>query len=69
MDNELRQTFDRFDRDSNGVIDYAEFCELLDALDSDMEDESRRIGFDIIDTDHGGTIDFDEFAAWWNDQD
>ena len=67
--NELRQTFDQFDRDSNGIIDYAEFCELLNALSSDMEDDSRRIGFDLIDTDHNGTIDFDEFAAWWNDQD
>ena len=66
---ELRQTFDRFDRDHNGAIDFAEFCELMDALNAEMEEESRRIGFDIIDADHSGTIDFEESAAWWDDQD
>lgn len=67
--NELRQTFDQFDRDGNGVIDFGEFSELLNALGSEMEEEERRIGFDIIDVDRGGTIDFGEFAAWWDDQD
>ncbi len=68
-DNELNQLFNSFDRDHNGVIDFSEFCELLDALDSEMEEESRKIGFDIIDNDHNGTIDFNEFSSWWHEQD
>jgi calmodulin len=66
--NELRQSFDYFDRDHNGTIDFAEFGELLKALNSDMDEESRRMGFDIIDSDHSGTIDYDEFVTWWQDQ-
>lgn len=62
---ELRESFDYFDRDHNGAIDFGEFCELLDTLSSDMEEETRRVGFDIIDSDHNGTIDFEEFAGWW----
>lgn len=63
--NELKLTFDFFDRDHNGSIDFDEFCELLDALDSEMESDTRRVGFDIIDSDHNGTIDFEEFSGWW----
>jgi len=66
---ELRQSFDHFDRDHNGTIDFDEFCDLLDTLNSDVEDESRRIGFDLIDSDHSGAIDFEEFSAWWHEQD
>ncbi len=72
MDNsELQLSFDYFDRDKNGTIDFGEFCELLDALDSDskMEEDARRIGFDIVDSDNNGTIDFEEFAGWWLGQD
>lgn len=70
MDNtELRNTFDHFDRDHNGAIDFDEFCDLLDALNSEMEPASRRIGFDVIDGDGNGTIEFEEFASWWNEQD
>ena len=65
---ELRQTFSHFDRDHNGAIDFGEFCELLQALNADVDDESRKVGFDIIDSDHSGTIDFEEFLTWWMDQ-
>ena len=67
--NELQQSFDYFDRDHNGTIDFSEFCELLDALNSEMEQDTRRVGFDIIDSDHNGSIDFEEFCSWWQDQD
>ena len=68
-DNELRESFDHFDRDNNGAIDFDEFSELLGVLNSEMETESRRMGFDIIDSDGNGTIDFDEFVSWWREQD
>ncbi len=66
---ELRQSFDYFDLDHNGAIDFDEFCNLLDALKSDGDEESRRMGFDLIDLDRNGTIDFEEFSAWWHEQD
>jgi calmodulin len=68
QNSELRETFDRFDRDHNGAIDFGEFRELLKVLDAEMEEESHRVGFDIIDSDRSGTIQFEEFAAWWNDE-
>ena len=65
---ELRETFNHFDRDNNGHIDFGEFCELLDAMNSEMEDMARRVGFDVIDSDGNGTIEFVEFCSWWEEQ-
>ena len=65
---ELKETFDHFDADKNGHIDFAEFNQLLDALDCGIEDMARRLGFDVIDTDSNGTIEFDEFCSWWTEQ-
>ena len=65
---ELKKTFDHFDRDNNGRIDFGEFCELLDAMDSDIEEMARRLGFDVIDSDGNGTVEFDEFCSWWEEQ-
>ena len=66
---ELREIFDQFDSDSNGAIDFDEFNELLDALDSGIEPMGRQVGFDVIDTDGNGTIEFSEFCVWWQEND
>jgi len=66
--NELRSTFDQYDRDKNGTIDFLEFKELLKALDTEMDDDSLRLGFGTIDANESGTIQFDEFAVWWATQ-
>ncbi|HAD62256.1 MAG TPA: histidine kinase [Planctomycetaceae bacterium] len=65
---ELKSTFDHFDRDANGVIDFGEFCELLSALGAGMDEESAHVGFEAIDVDSNGQIDFSEFSAWWSEQ-
>lgn len=64
----LRESFDHYDRDKNGSIDYAEFKELLTALDDKMDDDSQRLAFGTIDEDSSGTIQFDEFREWWQQQ-
>lgn len=61
----LRESFDQYDRDKNGSIDFAEFKELLSALDDAMDDDSRRLAFGTIDEDSSGTIQFEEFCDWW----
>ena len=65
---ELRETFDHFDRDNNNKIDRQEFAELLDALGAGMSDEEVGVGFDVIDTNHNGQIEYTEFRAWWGAQ-
>jgi Ca2+-binding EF-hand superfamily protein len=65
---ELRENFDYFDADSNGVIDLEEFTRLLDALHAEMSLDEIQTGFRAIDTDHNGRIDFEEFCAWWGDR-
>lgn len=65
---ELKETFDHFDRDKNGRIDFGEFRELMDALDAGMRDAEARIGFDAIDVDGNGFVEFDEFRRWWSER-
>jgi calmodulin len=64
---ELREAFNQFDRDGNGVIDRKEFAALLDALDSGMSNQDVEIGFSEVDRDGNGTIEFGEFLSWWRD--
>lgn len=65
-EDELRETFDHFDTDDNGTIDFAEFTSLMDALGSEMTDEEMEIGFEEIDEDQDGYIEFEEFLTWWS---
>lgn len=63
---ELLASFDHFDTDENGRIEFDEFVQLLDALDADVPEDEARLGFDEVDTDDDGHIDFDEFCSWWD---
>ncbi|MEE9287560.1 MAG: EF-hand domain-containing protein [Gammaproteobacteria bacterium] len=65
---EIKENFDHFDLDNNGLIDYAEFARLIEALDGEMPSEEMRIGFKEVDSDGDGLIDFDEFFEWWAEQ-
>ncbi len=65
---ELRETFDHFDKDSNGAIDRQEFAQIMEALGAEMTAEEIDLGFKIIDTDGNGVIDFDELSSWWSER-
>lgn len=62
---ELESLFDMNDSDSNGSIDFKEFCQLLGDLDPDISREEMEVGFSVIDANGSGEIDFEEFADWW----
>ena len=62
---ELRETFDSFDGNTDGRIAYAEFARLLVSLGAGLTEQDCRKGFAEIDTDHDGAISFHEFSVWW----
>ena len=62
---EIRQHFDFFDDDKNGLIELSEFTQLLKVIEPTSTNEQAEKGFQIIDDDHNGVIDFDEFFSWW----
>ena len=65
---ELSESFRYNDANKDGLIEYAEFAEMLDQLESGVTPEEARLGFDEVDTDDDGAISFDEFVAWWRDR-
>jgi calmodulin len=65
---EIREIFEHFDANHDGVIQRSEFKALLEALDADLEPEEVQAGLDALDDNHNGVIDFDEFLAWWSDR-
>ena len=62
---DIRETFDKYDKDGNGKIDLQEFRELLSELGDTNEPAKVEALFDEIDEDETGIIDFEEFEAWW----
>lgn len=65
---ELENLFDMNDSDSNGRIDFGEFCQLLGDLGADMAREELEVGFNDLDRDGSGEIEFDEFSDWWSER-
>jgi len=62
---EIRESFEFFDGDGDGQIDYMEFRRLLEAMGVDVTEEELDAGFAAVDQDVDGTIGFHEFAQWW----
>ena len=62
---EVRESFEYFDRDRNGFIDFDEFTELLRVISPESTVQQAAEGFSIIDTDSDGHIGLEEFIAWW----
>ena len=62
---EIRETFQHFDRDGNGTMDIAEFGDLMKALGTAGDADELKAGLEALDNNRNGRIDFEEFAAWW----
>ena len=62
---EIRESFDFFDRDNNGLIDFDEFRSLLKTVNPDATVSQAAEGFSMTDTNSDGYVDLDEFIAWW----
>lgn len=62
---ELKETFDHFDADKNGVIDRHEFRTLLRTLDAEFSEDDVKRGMKILDANENDVIDWEEFVGWW----
>ena len=62
---EIRDSFQHFDSDGNGLIDFKEFQQLLKTLSPEATLQQTGEGFSMIDTNCDGYIDLDEFVVWW----
>lgn len=66
----LKKTFDYYDEDGSGEIDYSEFlamlCVVLSCKDStDVSEERIRRFWKEIDEDGSGAVNFEEFCKWY----
>lgn len=65
---EIREIFDHYDANGDGVIQRSEFAALLEALDANLTPEQVQAGLDSLDENRNGQIEFDEFVAWWGER-
>jgi len=65
----IREKFDSFDQDSNGLIDLEEFLDMIDVLYPGTNASYLESGFVMMDLNHDGYIDFHEFLDWWQGED
>lgn len=65
----IRQEFDSFDKDSNGLIDLQEFLGMIAVLYPGANASYLEGGFVLMDQNCDGYIDFLEFLEWWQDED
>jgi Ca2+-binding EF-hand superfamily protein len=61
----LREDFEYYDRNKDGLMEFDEFTRFLNAIDADMSERELVTGFTEVDTDHDGVIEFEEFLEWW----
>ncbi|HOP22283.1 MAG TPA: EF-hand domain-containing protein [Gammaproteobacteria bacterium] len=62
---EIKDHFDFFDNNGNGLLEENEFIKLFKVLAPDASREMAIRGFHTIDEDGNGTVEFDEFLDWW----
>lgn len=63
---ELQKEFVRVDQNRDGRVNFDEFKQLLEGLDSGMTKDEMEIGFREVDTNRDGFIDCREFIDWWS---
>ena len=62
---EIKKIFDRFDTNDNDVIDWEEFCHMVDEMDIEVSIEQRAKIYDKLDANHTGMVSFEEFVKIW----
>lgn len=65
---DLREIFQRFDRDRSGSMDARELGALLEALGKEPDDDQVRALIKRFDADKNGRISFEELSVWWDEE-
>ena len=65
----LRERFNFFDTDGNGLIDLQEFLGMIEVLYPGTQPSYLESGFLIMDQNQDGYVDFQEFLDWWREED
>ena len=65
----IREQFDSFDKDDDGLIDLQEFLGMIAVLYPDANSSYLEGGFVLMDENCDGYIDFLEFLGWWQEED
>lgn len=60
---EIREAFDLFDTDQNGLIDYHELKVAMRALGFDVKKEEVKRIMQEVDVENSGFVNFDQFLA------
>ncbi|KAL0236102.1 hypothetical protein GEMRC1_002684 [Eukaryota sp. GEM-RC1] len=63
---DLREAFNLFDKDSNGVIELDELKEVMISLGMNPSHDELNSMMQAVDLDSNGVIDFDEFCCLMN---
>lgn len=62
---EVREIYDHYDRDKDGVISPREFARVLEALGMELEEHELKLALGEVDRDGSQQIEWDEFLGWW----
>ncbi len=62
---ELEDIFRQFDKNDNDTIEWDEFRQMIDQLQSGMDLQEKLELFEEIDSNRTGMISFAEFREWW----
>lgn len=62
----LKQKFNDFDTDGDGLLDFKEFHQLLLSLEVDITFQGAEMLFVSLDRDMAGGLEFEEFEKFWS---
>ena len=60
----MRDTFDKFDADSDGHLQMGEVKALFASMKWDIGEENMKKAMEFLDKDHNGSLEFDEFLKF-----
>ena len=63
----LRELFEQFDKNGDGLVDRHEFRRILNVLGDAPSEEVLTLEFAAMDSNGDGSVDFEEFRLWWLD--